>query len=362
MKVLLLGDYSGLHLTLSKGLKELGVDVTIASTGDGWKNYDRDIDLAQPDKFKRIRFIAKIIKALPKLQGYDVVQMIHCNPLSTSWGFNKIFWEFIKRRNKNIFLGANGMDHYYSNYALDGHLKYSVFQVPDIEGDPEIQKYIQDAGDEEIARQNKMVAEYATGITACSVGYYLAHKASFPDKTTYIPLPLNTDLYPYVSTIQPDVEKVHFFLGKQKGREVRKGVDVMERVLNKLLENYPNDMELRIVTSVPFQEYQKMLNSSHVLLDQRYSYGIGMNGLIALSKGLIVGGGAEMYSALEDFETHPIIDLNVTEGEMYHAFEQLLLNKSKLKEYSLRSREFVVKHHNYIQVAQKYLDFWQKMC
>ena len=142
MKVLLLGDYSGLHLTLSKGLKELGVDVTIASTGDGWKNYDRDIDLAQPDKFKRIRFIAKIIKALPKLQGYDVVQMIHCNPLSTSWGFNKIFWEFIKRRNKNIFLGANGMDHYYSNYALDGHLKYSVFQVPDIEGDPEIQKYI----------------------------------------------------------------------------------------------------------------------------------------------------------------------------------------------------------------------------
>ena len=92
------------------------------------------------------------------------------------------------------------------------------------------EKYIQDAGDEEIARQNKMVAEYATGITACSVGYYLAHKASFPDKTTYIPLPLNTDLYPYVSTIQPDVEKVHFFLGKQKGREVRKGVDVMERV------------------------------------------------------------------------------------------------------------------------------------
>ena len=136
---------------------------------------------------------------------------------------------------------------------------------------------------------------------------------------------------------------------------MRKGVDVMERVLNKLLENYPNDMELRIVTSVPFQEYQKMLNSSHVLLDQRYSYGIGMNGLIALSKGLIVGGGAEMYSALEDFETHPIIDLNVTEGEMYHAFEQLLLNKSKLKEYSLRSREFVVKHHNYIQVAQKYV-------
>ena len=38
MRVLLLGDYSNVHATLAKGLREEGVDVILASDGDGWKN------------------------------------------------------------------------------------------------------------------------------------------------------------------------------------------------------------------------------------------------------------------------------------------------------------------------------------
>ena len=35
MKILLLGEYSGLHLNLRDGLRELGHDVVLASAGDG---------------------------------------------------------------------------------------------------------------------------------------------------------------------------------------------------------------------------------------------------------------------------------------------------------------------------------------
>ena len=47
MKILLLGEYSNVHATLARGLRALGHQVTVASNGDFWKNYPRDIDLAR---------------------------------------------------------------------------------------------------------------------------------------------------------------------------------------------------------------------------------------------------------------------------------------------------------------------------
>ncbi len=45
MRILLLGEYSGVHCTLAEGLRTLGHDVVVASNGDFWKDYPRDIDL-----------------------------------------------------------------------------------------------------------------------------------------------------------------------------------------------------------------------------------------------------------------------------------------------------------------------------
>lgn len=45
LKILLLGEYSNVHATLSDGLRQLGHKVTVMSNGDFWKDYPRDIDL-----------------------------------------------------------------------------------------------------------------------------------------------------------------------------------------------------------------------------------------------------------------------------------------------------------------------------
>ena len=45
MKILLMGEYSNVHATLTEGLRKLGHEVTVLSNGDFWKNYPRDIDL-----------------------------------------------------------------------------------------------------------------------------------------------------------------------------------------------------------------------------------------------------------------------------------------------------------------------------
>ena len=80
MRILLLGEYSNVHATLAKGLRVLGHEVTVASNGDFWKDYERDIDLSRrPGKMGGISLYAKVLSLLPQWRGYDVVQLI--NPM-----------------------------------------------------------------------------------------------------------------------------------------------------------------------------------------------------------------------------------------------------------------------------------------
>jgi hypothetical protein len=43
MKILLLGEYSNLHNSLKEGLCNLGHEVTLISTGDGFKGFSSDM-------------------------------------------------------------------------------------------------------------------------------------------------------------------------------------------------------------------------------------------------------------------------------------------------------------------------------
>ena len=80
MKILLIGEYSNVHWTLAEGLRQLGHTVTVISNGDYWKNYNRDISLTRSySKAGGLRYITKLIKTLPLMRGYDIVQII--NPI-----------------------------------------------------------------------------------------------------------------------------------------------------------------------------------------------------------------------------------------------------------------------------------------
>ncbi len=78
MKILLLGEFSGLHWNLAEGLRALGHDVCVASDGCGWRNYPRDIALDRPTDSLRdgICCLLRILRHWPGFRGYDVVQII----------------------------------------------------------------------------------------------------------------------------------------------------------------------------------------------------------------------------------------------------------------------------------------------
>ena len=131
MKILLLGEYSNVHNTLARGLRELGHTVTVVSNGDFWKNYPRDINVSRrPGKIGGMLLMAKIYALLPRLRGYDVVQFI--NPLFFELKAEHLFplFRYLKKHNRKAVLCGFGMDYYWAHTcSTTMPLRYSDFNI-----------------------------------------------------------------------------------------------------------------------------------------------------------------------------------------------------------------------------------------
>lgn len=363
MRILLIGDCSGVHSTLAQGLRSMGHEVCVASDGGGWKDYPYDISLRRKGKsqWEGLLCMFRVIRNLHRFRNFDVVQIIHCPFLHIRSERTLPFFRYLKRYNKKVFMGAFGTDHYYVKACLETNIySYSDFKVGDrFLNFPYNEEDIYECMHGGTLRANQEIANSCDGIIACLWEYYVAYQPHFPDKTTFIPLPFNID-----KAINCSVRKVNesitFFVGVQSDRAQLKGIDIMYSALLKLKEKYPDQCNLISVFDLPFDEYQKQMNVADVLLDQLYSYTPAMNALLAMAKGIVVvsGGEPENYEILGETELQPIINVYPSEEDVFNKLEYLLLHKEVIPELSRQSIEYVHRHHNHIKVAQQYLDFW----
>ena len=88
-----------------------------------------------------------------------------------------------------------------------------------------------------------------------------------------------------------------------------------------------------------------------------------MNSLLAMSKGIIdIGGGEpENYDILDEPTLRPIVNVQPTYESCYHEIEQLVLHPERIPDLKRQSIEYVQKHHDYLKVAQQYLDFYGRL-
>lgn len=131
----------------------------------------------------------------------------------------------------------------------------------------------------------------------------------------------------------------------------------------KVLERHPDKMELVKAVSVPFAEYQQMMNGSDAILDQLYSYTPSMNSLLAMSKGIIdIGGGEpENYEILHEDELRPIINVLPTAESVEQEVENLIMHPERIPELKRQSVEYVRRHHDYRKVAEQYEAFYASL-
>lgn len=121
-------------------------------------------------------------------------------------------------------------------------------------------------------------------------------------------------------------------------------------------------VKLNIAESIPFAQYEKMMNSNDAILDQLYSYTPSMNSLLAMSKGIIcIGGGEEEnYEIINEKELRPIINVEPTYESVYNELEKLVLHPEHIPELKRQSIEYIKRHHEYVGVARKYEEFYKK--
>ena len=377
MKILLMGEYSNVHATLAEGLRKLGHEVTVLSNGDFWKNYPRDIDLVRkPGKLGGIAYMARLYRILPKLRGYDIVQLI--NPMFLELKAERILpiYRYLKQHNRKIILGGFGMDYYWvSGCCYNKPLRYSDFNMGEsLRTNTDALKERKDWLGTEKGRLNQMIAEECDGIVTGLYEYWTCYHPIFPDKTTFIPFPIKPHIpAPAQEDSQAHIEdsqvlsmtipeKIKIFIGINRSRSEYKGTDIMLKAAQAIAEKYPNKLELRKAENLPFQEYVKMMNGSDAILDQLYSYTPSMNPLEAMSRGIIcIGGGEpENYEILHETNLRPIINVQPNYESVYKELEKLILHPELIPILKKQSMEYIEKHHHYIKVAQKYESFYKQ--
>lgn len=365
MKILLLGEYSNVHATLAEGLRALGHQVTVASNGDFWKDYPRDIDLARkPGKLNGLALMAKIYALLPRWRNFDVVQLI--NPLFLELKAERIMpiYKYLRRHNRKMVLCAMGMDWYWVNECTYRKpLRYSDFNIgQQMRTDEPAVREQKDWFNTPKGRLNQYIAQDCDLIVTGLYEYDVCYRPHFAEKTHYIPLPIKPlATPPHIKEVE-NGQPLNIFIGISKGRNAYKGTDIMLRAAEDVQAKYPDRMKLIKVEGLPFNEYQRLMDGSDAILDQLYSYTPSMNPLLAMSKGIVcIGGGEpENYDILRERELRPIINVQPCYDSVYHELEQLVLHPERLPELKQQSIEYICRHHDYLKVARQYEALYQR--
>jgi hypothetical protein len=319
--------------------------------------------------------MARIYSLLPKMRGYDIVQLI--NPMFFELKAERLFWfyKWLRRNNKRLILGAYGMDYYWVHECVTNKpLRYSDFNIGDeLRTDPDAMKERHDWLGTAKERLNKMIANDCDGIVTGLYEYDVCYRPHFPAKTMFIPYPI-IPANPTIPT-SPTLP-IKIFVGISRARSAYKGTDVMLRAAQDLAVRYPDRVVLTVAEGIAFSKYQDMLASSDVLLDQLYSYTPAMNALLAMSKGIVVVGGGEpenydilrhesrsVACNLGETELRPIINVQPSYDSVYHELEQLVLHPERLPQLKQQSVDYILRYHDYIKVARAYETFYtKKLC
>lgn len=356
MKILLLGDYSGLGKTLKEGLLELGYNVKLASNGDGWKAFPGADYILYPRNGKNIfeKIYNYIIypSFLSRFKGYDVVQAPGTNIYF--WGATSLPFDYILRNNCKFFINAAGVDYYLYHTWKEKKLKYDYYMYDD---NPEL---CAESDGNSIASffmnaRCKRIMKKANGIIPVIPYEYEISYRNFSNLKPVILLPVNTDNIKYRETLIND--KVIFFHGINRIKD--KGSEYICKAMNRLKDRYPNDVECIISDRMPYARYMKELERANVIVDQCKSFGYGINACISMAMGKVVFSGSEQIIQEYFHNQCPVINIRPDVDYIFDQFIRLLDNKREIPYIGYQSRIHVEKNHDYKEIAQKYVDVWR---
>ena len=378
MKILLIGEYSNLHNSLKKGLLNLGHEVILLGSGDGFKKYDVDI-LIKSTIFenKFLKIIAKIIdkvfkfslneleiyfkskKIIKNLADFDIVQLINERPFNTSANLEISLLKHVFKNNKKVFLLACGVDHKSISYANDKKFKYSIL-TPYFENNSlkkeyrHILKYL----DSDHSKLSNYIEQNTQGIISSDLDYHIPYLNS-KKYLGMIPNPIDIDtLNEDGKSFKQKIVILHAINSKNK---LKKGNKFFKKSLSIIEAKYSNKVEIIRTTDLAYSEHIKNVKNCDILLDQVDAYDQGYNALEAVAMGKVVLTGAEKewrehYNIVEDYV---VINAMPDVSYLIEKLSWLIENPEKIEMISKNAREFILKYHDYNVITKKYLKAWE---
>lgn len=377
MNILLVGEYSRLHNSLKEGLIQLGHNVLLIGNGDGFKSYPVDIKLDHSfhhpllKKIKvafykittidlgAIEIYLRTLLHKKKLKNFDVVQLINEYSIKSSPQLEIKFLRRILKHNDKLFLLSSGVDSYCMKYMIDDKPKYSLMSA-----------YLKDSSLyktymfqlQYLLKKHMPLKEFiynnCKGIIASDIDYHLPLLGN-PKYLGLIPNPINTDKIEYIPITLK--EKIKIFHGINTASIHKKGNNYFNDAIKIIQEKYSDRIEIKTTHDIPYNQYIKLYDECHILLDQVYGYDQGYNALEAMAKGKVVFTGAEQ-EWLDYYNLKPdtvVINALPDTNAIVEKLEWLILNPKKIIEISKNARNFIEKEHNYKLIAQKYLNLYQ---
>ena len=379
MKILLIGEYSGLHNSLKDGLQLNGHSVTLLGTGDGFKNYPVDIEVKSTIfEIPFLKFIAKIIDKLLKvslndfelgfkaylkiktLKDFDIVQLINENSFKTTPWLETILLKKILKNNKNLFLLSCGVDYISVKYALENKFKYSIL-TPYLNDKLLLKKYrhILKYNSSEFKKLHRYIYKNIKGVISSDLDYHIPLIGE-KKYLGMVPNPVNLKKLNYDFVEIED--KVIIFHGINSKNSTKKGNDYFIRAMEIIKKKYKESVEYIEVQDLKYRDYMKSYCNCHIFLDQVYAYDQGYNALEAMAKGKVVFTGAEKewlehYGVNEDgIAINTLPDVNY----LVEKLSILIENPKKIKDISINARKLIEDHHSYDNVANIYESKWLK--
>jgi len=378
MKILLIGEYSNLHNSLKKGLLDMGHEVILLGTGDGFKKYDVDI-LIKSTIFenKFLKIIAKITdsifrfslneleiylkskKIIKKLADFDVVQLINESPFNTSANLEIRLLKYIFKNNKKVFLLACGVDNKSVKYAYDKKFRYSIL-TPYLENNSlkkeyrHILKYL----NSDYCKLSDYIEKNIQGIISSDLDYHIPY-VNTKKYLGMIPNPIDIDsLNDDGNSDRKKIIILHAINSKNK---LKKGNKYFEKSLTIIEAKYSNKVEIIRTIDKAYSDHIKNVKNCKILLDQVYAYDQGYNALEAMAMGKVVLTGAEKewrehYNIVDDYV---VINAMPNVSYLVEKLSWLIENPEKIKIISKNAREFILKYHDYKTITKKYLKAWE---
>ena len=371
MKILIIGEFSGLAKNLSAGFHQIGHESFVFSWGDDYKKIEQDKD-SYTIKLRNLHLFGYYIKPFSffnrfiesiRLQNYVLKlskkgkwdKIIIVSPVFLKLPI--IFWQprFTKsmllslvNKPSDLFLLCCGEDKIPISFWGENPYSKPYNQLKQYVNHSKWSNVFFNYYSSFIKNVIPVVYEYAEPYRKSELGKHF-HLC----KT--IPMPIDISNITFFNEIR---EKIVVFHGINRPEE--KGTPHILRAMDMLQEEYPDRVQCIAKGGMPIADYLQLMRKTNIVIDQCYACSSGMNALFAQAMGKVVLGGNEPENGKEFNYDIPTLNISGDSLAIYEVLERLVVNPNDILELSKKSRKYIEDVHRSDVVAQQYITLFLK--